>query len=210
MEARGKEMKYIYLHPLPNRIWHWINAILVLVLTVTGLQLRFPEVVILKYGQAILLHKAVGFATAGSFMYWLTYCLFAGGLKRDYAIRARDLLGMFKQMHFYVFLFFKGSEDPFTPSGAGRFNPLQKLAYLSVMLFLTPIIIVTGILLGNILYFIKAIELMGGLRIVDALHVATGYLFVLYIIVHLYMTTLGYRVLSHVKAMITGYGEEED
>jgi Ni,Fe-hydrogenase I cytochrome b subunit len=33
-------MKKIYLHPLPVRIWHWINAICFIILIITGLQIR--------------------------------------------------------------------------------------------------------------------------------------------------------------------------
>jgi thiosulfate reductase cytochrome b subunit len=78
------------------------------------------------------------------------------------------------------------------------------------MLILMPVIIVTGILFSDISYFLNIIDFIGGVRTLDAIHVATGYAFILYIIVHLYMATLGYRVISHVRAMITGYGEEQD
>jgi thiosulfate reductase cytochrome b subunit len=57
---------------------------------------------------------------------------------------------------------------------------------------------------------LNIINYIGGVRILDAVHVATGYAFLLYLIVHLYMSTLGYRVTSHIKAIITGYTEEHD
>jgi thiosulfate reductase cytochrome b subunit len=78
------------------------------------------------------------------------------------------------------------------------------------MLILTPVILFTGILFSDIVYFFNFINYIGGVRILDALHVATGYAFLLYLIVHLYMSTLGYRIVSHIKAMIIGYGEEYD
>jgi thiosulfate reductase cytochrome b subunit len=84
------------------------------------------------------------------------------------------------------------------------------VAYLSLMLILMPVIIVTGVLLSDIVYFLNIINFMGGIRLLDAVHVTTGYAFILYLIVHLYMATLGYRLISHIKAMITGYGEEQD
>ncbi|MEK7196199.1 MAG: cytochrome b/b6 domain-containing protein, partial [Nitrospirota bacterium] len=37
-------MKKIYLHPLPVRVWHWINALSFLLLIVTGLQIRYRDV----------------------------------------------------------------------------------------------------------------------------------------------------------------------
>ena len=39
------EKTMIYLHPLPVRIWHWLNALGIVTLCVTGVQIRFPEYV---------------------------------------------------------------------------------------------------------------------------------------------------------------------
>jgi len=48
------------------------------------------------------------------------------------------------------------------------------------------------------------------LRSLDAIHVITGYCFVLYLIVHIYMSSLGKGIATYVKSMITGYAEEPD
>ena len=37
------EKNMIYLHPLPVRIWHWLNALGIVTLCITGIQIRFPE-----------------------------------------------------------------------------------------------------------------------------------------------------------------------
>lgn len=203
-------MKSIFLHPTPIRIWHWINAGLIFFLIITGIQLRFPAVSIFRYNQAVNLHKIVGYVLAGSFVYWLLYYLRTGGLRKHYIFHTGDARGMVGQASYYTFSMFKGARSPFKPSTNERFNPLQKIAYLSVMLILTPIILITGVLFGDIVYFLNIVNYIGGVRILDAIHVATGYAFLFYLIVHLYMATLGYRVISHIKAMITGYGEEHD
>lgn len=203
-------MKKVFLHPTPIRIWHWINAGLILFLIITGFQLRFPGIPIFQYRHAVFLHKIAGFVLAGSFLFWVAYYLITGDFVKHYLFHMRDAKGMMRQASYYAFSMFKHANNPFTPSAHERFNPLQKIAYLSVMLILTPIILFTGILFSNIVYFINIINYIGGVRILDALHVATGYAFLLYLIVHLYMSTLGYRIVSHIKAMITGYGEEHD
>jgi len=203
-------MKKVFLHPIPIRIWHWTNASLVLFLIVTGIQLRFPRVSVFQYNQAVFLHKIFGYVLVGSFLYWLLYYLVTGGFKKHYIFHKRDAKAMVRQSCFYAFYICKGARSSFTPSTNERFNPLQKIAYLSLMLILTPIIIITGVLFSDIAYFLNIINIIGGVRILDAIHVATGYAFLLYLIVHLYMATLGYRVISHIKAMITGYGEEHD
>jgi thiosulfate reductase cytochrome b subunit len=158
----------------------------------------------------VSLHKSAGFILIGSFLYWLAYYVITGGFKKHYMFHMRDAKVMMGQALYYTFSMFKGGKSPFTPSAHEKFNPLQKIAYLAVMLILTPIIIATGILFSDISYFLKIINYIGGVRILDALHVATGYAFLLYLVVHLYMATLGDRVISHIKAMITGYDEEHE
>ncbi|MCX5802752.1 MAG: cytochrome b/b6 domain-containing protein, partial [Proteobacteria bacterium] len=111
---------------------------------------------------------------------------------------------------FYIFYMFRGMKNPFTPSIDEKFNPLQKLTYLSVMLVLMPVIIITGIMFSDVLYFLNYIKIIGGLRVLDAIHVVTGYLFVVYLLVHIYMSTLGRRVFSLIKTMFNGYEEEKD
>lgn len=203
-------MKKVFLHPISIRIWHWINAGFIFFLIITGIQLRFPVVSIFQYNHAVFLHKIFGYVLAGSFLYWLAYYLITGNLKRHYIFRMRDAKIMVHQGAYYALSMFKGTKSPFMPSEHERFNPLQKIAYLLVMLVLTPIILISGILFSDITYYLNIINYIGGVRILDAIHVATGYAFVLYLIVHLYMSTLGYRVISHIKAMITGYGEEHE
>ena len=34
-------MHRLYVHPLPVRIWHWINALSFVLMIVTGIQIRY-------------------------------------------------------------------------------------------------------------------------------------------------------------------------
>jgi thiosulfate reductase cytochrome b subunit len=202
-------MKKIYLYPLPLRIWHWLNSAIILLLTITGIQLRISEAgIFARYSFVVMFHKYLGFLLAASFLFWLFYSLFTGGLRKHYLIRLKDLKGMALQAWFYLFALFRGGRNPFTPTPEEKFNPLQKVAYLSVMGLFTPVIVITGILFADVTYFLGFIRMMGGLRILDAIHVVTGYIFVIYFLVHLYMSTLGPSIFSHIMAMITGYEHE--
>ena len=123
-------MKKVYLHTLSIRIWHWINASIVLLLLVTGVQLRMPELEIFpKFSMAVWVHKYVGFAMAASFLYWLIYVFARGSFKQHYLLRPVDARGLGKQGMFYCYGLFKGKENPFTPTAERKFNPLQKIAY---------------------------------------------------------------------------------
>ena len=204
-------MKGVYLHPLPLRIWHWANALTVIILIVTGSKLRMRGVALLPpHSSALLLHKYAGWAMTASSVFWLGYNLISGHLGRHYAFRRKDIRGIFAQTKFYLLTIFRREENPFRPSPEEKFNPLQKLAYGAVMCIFTAVLVLTGVLLGDIALFRKYILLLNIMRILDAIHVVAAYLFALYLIVHIYMSTLGSNVFSHIKEMIVGYVEEPE
>jgi thiosulfate reductase cytochrome b subunit len=206
-------MKKIFLHSLTIRVWHWVNALIVILLMLTSLQLRVPDIALFgTYRSAVLLHKYAGYAMAASFVFWLSYSLLSGNLRRNYVIRRTDVANLFKQARFYMFGIFKGEKNPFVPSAEAKFNGLQKIAYMSTMFVFTPVIVITGILFSDILYFQSFIYVIfGGPRVVDAVHIAFAYVFLIYIVVHSYMAIfLGTALFSHVKAMIFGYEEEQE
>ncbi len=203
-------MNRVYLHSLTIRIWHWANAVLIFLRLITGLQLRVPGIEILaKFGLAVLIHKYAGYAMAASFLFWIFYILISNSFRRHYLPRRADRRIMGQQIHFYWSGIFKGVENPFTPTPAGKFNPLQKMAYGSVMLIFTPVIVITGILFSDIFFFRRIIDLMYGIRVLVALHVIAAYIFLLYLVVHIYMSTLGHNAFAHIKAMIVGYEDDE-
>ena len=60
-------MKRLWLHPFPLRTWHWLNTALVLLLMITGIQLRAPDVDVFSgYRTAVVVHKATGFVMVAS------------------------------------------------------------------------------------------------------------------------------------------------
>ncbi len=193
------------LHPLPLRIWHWVNTAIILLLIITGVRLMIPDLHLMPdYRSAVILHRRAGYAMAGSFMFWLLYGIATGSLRKYYPIRSRDLKGLFLQARYYAFDVFTGAASPFPATAKEKFNPLQKIAYVSTMLLFTPVIVITGIFYSDILLFRNTILLLGGLRVLDAIHLATAYIFANYFIVHVYMSTMGRNPFSHVLEMITG------
>jgi thiosulfate reductase cytochrome b subunit len=204
-------MKKIYLHPLPLRIWHWANALTVILLVITGIQLRIHGVPALRSNSpALLVHRVAGWSMAISFLFWLVYSVISDNLRRHYAIKSLDFKGAFRQARFYLFSMFRGEESPFQPSPDERFNPLQKLAYGAIMCVFTPALLATGVLFSDVPLLRKFVLRLNVMKGIDAIHVIGAYVFVLYLIVHLYMATLGRQTFSHIKAMIVGYEEEPD
>jgi len=204
-------MKRIYLHSLPLRIWHWVNALTVILLLMTGIQFRVPGIAALwPHDPSFALHKWAGLALTASWVFWLVYGLASGHLSRHYVIRKKDLGGIFGQMKYYLVSLFKGGQNPFRPSPEEKFNPLQKLAYGSVMVVLAPMMVLTGLLFVNAFFMRDQLLSWNAVKVIDALHVTGLYLFALFLVIHVYMATLGPRVFTHIKAMIVGYEEEPD
>ena len=192
------------LHPLWLRIWHWANTVIIVLLIVTGLELGFTDLHILPFQKAVLIHKVLGFAMIAGFLFWLVAAVLDGSLARCYRVRRRDLSGLARQARYYALGTFKGETDPFPTTAGEKFNPLKKLAYISIQLVFTPVVIVTGVLFSDILLFRQAIGFIGGLRVLDAVHVIAAYVFADFIVIHAYMATTGKTPLSRIREMFTG------
>jgi thiosulfate reductase cytochrome b subunit len=204
-------MKRIYLHPLPLRIWHWLNAVTVILLLLTGFQYRIPDLAnLLPRNFSLELHRWAGIAMTVLWAFWLIYGLASGALRRDYTIRRSDPGGIAGQMKYYLISIFKGEENPFQTTTEVRFNPLQKLAYFFIMGMIVPIMIITGLLYLNAFSIGGHLLFVGAIKVMVALHVAGLYVFAAFLVIHIYMATLGATVFSHIKAMIVGYEERSD
>jgi thiosulfate reductase cytochrome b subunit len=204
-------MKRIYLHPLPLRIWHWVNALIVIILMITGIQLRISGIASLRpHDPALAVHKYAGWTMVVFYIFWFAYSLISKNLSRNYVIEKHDLKGVFKQAAFYLFLIFKGEQNPFKPSPDNKFNPLQKIAYGAIMFIFAPVLIITGLLYTDIAFLRKYMLLWNITGIVDAIHIIAAYVFALFLVIHTYMATLGPTPLFHINAMIKGYEEEPD
>ncbi len=203
-------MRKTYLHPLPLRLWHWSNAIIVILLLITGAQLRLHGVPELpRHSLALIIHRYAGWAMVASFILWLIYCLATRHLGRHYKLRRSDAKGITRQTTFYVWSIFKGDENPHRVSPDDKFNPLQKIANSAIMGIVTPVLVITGLLFSDIQLVRNYILQWNMVKLLNIIHVLGAYLFALYLIVHIYMSTLG-RKLSYIRAMISGYGEEPD
>jgi thiosulfate reductase cytochrome b subunit len=76
------------------------------------------------------------------------------------------------------------------------------------MLLAVPVMFGSGLLLWDVTRFSGVIEFFGGIRVVDTVHVLMFIVFCGFLLMHLYLITLGPTRLAHIKAMFTGYEEE--
>ena len=206
-------MKQIYLHALPVRVWHWINAASFFVLIATGVQIRYRDAIhLMSFKSAVDIHNIFGFALIANFLLWAVYYIVSGKLKvylPDPNLK-NFIQGSIRQARYYAYGIFVGEPNPHHASPDSKFNPMQQIAYFNIMLLLLPIQILTGLMLWDIKLFSGMIAAVGGLKIVDAGHLLLSIFFTAFLFVHVYLATLGHTWSEHIKAMFTGYEDEPE
>jgi thiosulfate reductase cytochrome b subunit len=202
-------MEKIYINPLPVRIWHWINAFGFVLMIATGLQIRYLDLIqLVSFKTAVVVHNWVGLVLVADFFLWLGYYLFACKI-RDY-FPTLSLAKYLRQLQYYGYGVIRGDPDPHHVSIDHKFNPLQGVTYLFVMIIFVPVQFFTGLLLWDVSHFSSLVEMFGGVRVVDTAHVICFIFFSGFIFFHPYMSSLSDTPWTHYKSMITGYEEVED
>lgn len=207
-----KHKEMLYVTPMPVRIWHWLNAFGIVTLCVTGLQIRFPDYINIfgAYKAAIRLHNTAGVVVSISYLLWLIYYLFvAHSLIKLYVPTLEELKsGIFRQAYFYFLTYFLGKPNPHHTTPDHKFNPMQKVTYLMIMLVLLPLVIFSGVLLMYVAPLRELLLLLGGIKALVGTHFLLACCFTAFLFVHIYLATLGHTPLSHFKQMWDGWEEE--
>ncbi len=123
----------------------------------------------------------------------------------------KHFIGSFRQVYYYAFGIFRGDPNPFH---ADHLPQVQSAAEHDLPdhhdAAVCPLQIYTGILLWDVKRFSAQVDFFGGVRVIDTVHVLIFIVFVFYILVHVYLGTLGHTRTAHFKAMMTGYEDVED
>ena len=201
----------IYLTPTPVRIWHWLNAFGFVALILSGVQIRFPDYLNFfgSYRAAIRLHDTAGIVVSVSFLLWLCYYLLISRKMGTLYMPTRGDLseGILRQAKFYFITYFIGWKNPHHVSPDNKFNPMQKSAYLLIMMVLVPMVIVSGSLLMNLGPMRGLVIFCGGIKLVAAVHYLLACSLCAFLFTHVYLATLGKSPLEHFKPMWTGWEE---
>jgi thiosulfate reductase cytochrome b subunit len=206
-------MNRIYVHPLPVRIWHWINALGFVTLILSGFQIRYVDLVhAMPFSVAVSIHNTVGFVLVANYFVWLCFYLFTDKITVYHPelrpkVYFRDAI---RQALFYGYGIFKGEPNPHHVTAHKKFNALQSTMYQIIMILLVPIQFYTGVLLWNVDGFSGSIAVLGGVRVVATVHVGLFIFFTAFIFGHVYLASLGHTTGAHFKAMLSGYEEVEE
>ncbi len=110
---------------------------------------------------------------------------------------------MFSVIRYYLYGIFKGEPHPVPKRKEAKHNPLQRLTYLGISAMLLPVQMGTGLLY----YLYNFMPGSISLSILAVVHTLMAFLLVNFLIIHVYMTTTGHSLFSHIAGMISGWEE---
>jgi len=184
------------IHPLWMRITHWLNALAVLILVTSGwriydaspfFQFTIPTVVTLGgwLGGALQWHFAAMWLLVFNGLVYLAVNIASGRLARKFfPVTPRGVLHD-------ALAALKGQLSHADPR---RYNSVQKLAYLFVMLDLI-VIVLSGLVLWKSVQFPLLRDLLGGYEFARRIHFFAMAAIVAFVVVHLVMVALVPRTL---------------
>jgi len=201
----------LYINPLPVRIWHWLNALGFVTLILTGTHIRYADRLnFMTFETAVKTHNWVAFAVMANYCVWLGFYLFSDRITNYHPeLNVKKFFEKaFAQMMYYGYGIFKGEKSPHKVEKYDKFNPMQSITYQIVMLLVVPTQFATGLMMWDVKRFEGVINMLGGLAVVNTVHVLIYIFFVSFTMIHAYMGALGNTPATHFREMFTGFEEE--
>lgn len=221
--------RFVVRHRASTRVWHWVNAIAVIVLLMSGLMISnaHPRLYWGEYGANfdpawLELPRFPGWATipstyslSGARRWHLAFAwVFAAGLilyliisllnrhaQRDLTPTKQELTprAVWRDIVDHARLHFPTGED------ALRYNVLQKLSYFGVVFLILPLLILTGLAMSPAMgaAWPWLVDMFGGRPSARSIHFICATAMALFIAVHLMMVLLSGPV-GQIRSMITG------
>ena len=223
----GARRTAVYRHPWLVRVTHWVNALCLLVLLMSGLQIlrahphlywgiastfadpwlslpTIPGWATLPSWQDLALGRRWHFFFAWLFVangvVYLAWLIIAVRLQAVLEPSRAELAGIGRSIVEHARLRFPAGE------AARRYNVLQKLAYLSVLFGLLPLMLATGLAMSPAMNaaWPGLLEVLGGRQSARTLHFLAASGLVLFTLVHVALVILSGPV-NNLRAMITGW-----
>jgi thiosulfate reductase cytochrome b subunit len=197
----------LYLYPLWLRFWHIINAILCLLLIITGISMQFsaPSGTLVRFDLAVTIHNYSGIILTVNYAIFFIGNLFTGNGKQ-YQIEYSGMIKRLKlQAMFYTLGIFRNQSAPFPLTKENKFNPLQQFSYVFIMYLFVPLVFITG---WALLYpETNPTTVLGtsGLHLTDLFHIISGFIISVFLVIHIYFSSIGKTPLNNFKSIINGY-----
>jgi len=195
----------IYIFKRFERFWHWSQAALIIFLLLTGFEIH-NTYHLFGFEKAAYFHTIAAWTLVGLWVFAI-FWHFTTGEWRQYIPTLNKVDAMIK---YYLTGIFTHAPHPFKPSAIRKHNPLQRLAYLSFWIVISPVVWISG---WFYLFYNSwqswGLESLLTLEWVAFFHVLGAFMNLIFLIVHIYLITTGHTVGAHLKAMITGWETNE-
>ncbi|MGB7503081.1 MAG: cytochrome b/b6 domain-containing protein [Azonexus sp.] len=196
----------IYLYKRYERFWHWSQAALVIFMLLTGFEIHG---VYKNFGfqRAVELHTLTAWALLTLWAFTI-FWQFTTGEWRQYIPTVNKVVAM---VRYYGYGIFVGAPHPFHKTAVKKHNPLQRLAYVTLLAMVSPLIWGSGLIYLFYAYWKDfGLDRFFGLEGVALAHTAGAFMMLTFVIVHVYLTTTGHTPFAHIKTMITGWEDAEE
>jgi len=201
--------KQVSIYKAFERFWHWMQAILILFLAVTGFEIH-GSIKFFGYQNAVEYHNIAAY----SFIVLIIFAIFWHFTTGEWKQYLPTLKNIKAQFNFYLFGIFKNAPHPTKRTVLSKLNPLQRLVYLGLKILVIPVMMISGLLYMYYRYPQSGGEIevlnINSIEPIAILHTMGAFLLIAFLIAHLYLITTGTTITSNLKAMITGYEEVEE
>jgi thiosulfate reductase cytochrome b subunit len=202
-----KKLEKVYRYNLYERLWHMVSGSVIILLIISGFAIHKGGVGSLNMVKANKFHEMLAILLiVNSFLslfYHLTTSRILKFIPREHGIRQR----LWLILTYYIRGIFRG--DPKPKSSESHMNTLQQITYLVLLNILLPLQILTGVALWVQGYFVEYLDILPPSTILSPIHVLASWLFIAFILLHVYLTTTGGSPLEMIKVMITGWSRVE-
>jgi thiosulfate reductase cytochrome b subunit len=198
-----------YHYPVWIRLWHFVNAICIIALILTGISMQYssPRYPVIPFEVSVRVHNIFSIILTLSYIGFVTGNI-ASSNGKHYKVQVKGLgKRLKKQFNYYLTGIFRKEESPFPVNENRKFNPLQRFTYFCIMYICFPVLVLTGIALLFPEIIIDQIFGFSGLFLTAFLHTIIGFLIFLFLIVHIYFCTFGSTTFSNFKTIINGWQE---
>ncbi|MBA4383024.1 MAG: cytochrome b [Sideroxydans sp.] len=193
----------IYVFKRFERFWHWSQALLIIGMLITGFEVH-GSYTLFGFEHAVSYHTVFAWSLITLWVFAIFWHLTTGEWKQ-YIPTTEKVVAM---VRYYSVGIFKGEPHPYRPTQLKKHNPLQRLAYLGVLLLIGPLLWLTGwfyLFYGD--WAAWGVNDILSLEWVAFFHTVGAFMMLTFLIAHLYLTTTGHTPTAHIKAMVTGWEE---
>ncbi len=204
------EIEKVYMYGVYERLWHWLQTAVILILLFTGLVIHKPDVLgFLSFRGMVLVHNIMAAVLVANAALSLFYHLVSGEIQQ-FIPRPRGFFDQtFVQAKYYLQGIFRGAEHPFEKTPERKLNPLQQITYFGILNVLLPLQVITGALMWGAQRWPDIANALGGLPFLAPFHTLIAWTFAAFIVMHVYLTTTGHKPLAGIQSMINGWDEVE-